>query len=108
MNFSIQNLASVIFSVHKNAEPQKANQTNQQKFSVSPSNQELLANMNSRQLDGLYARVTQVAKNLMNNMQQNIFLRDMMGLPKDWAGLLKEFATSQNAQVANMINNLNE
>ena len=109
MNFNISTLASMIFQVQKTAEPQKPAPPQQQaqKFSVSPSNEEMLSNLNSRQIEGLYARVQQAATNIMNNMQQNVFLRDMMGLPKDWASLLNEFVINSNARVANMINGLN-
>lgn len=58
-------------------------------------------------MQGAIARIQIAATNIMNNMQQNVFLRDMMGLPKDWTALLNEFVLNSNAQVANMINNLN-
>ena len=109
MNFNIQSLASVVFSVQKNVEPQKPvpQQPQTQKFSLEQKNAETLANLSAKELQGVYARVQMTATNIMNNIQQNIFLRDMMGLPKDWASLLKEFVFSSNAQVANMLNNLN-
>ena len=109
MNFNISTLASMVFQVQKAAEPPKPAQPQQQaqKFSVSPSNEEMLLNMTSRQIDGLYAQVQQAATNIMNNIQQNIFLRDMMGLPKDWSTLLNGFVLNSNAQIANMINGLN-
>lgn len=107
MNFNITNLASALFSVHKNTGTQKNAPANKQTFSVSPSNQEMLSNMNARQIEGLYARVTQAATNIMSNMQQNIFMRDMLGLPKDWTQLLNEFILANNSQITNMIKNLN-
>ena len=109
MNFNISNLASVVFSVQKNVEPQKPApaQPQAQKFSLEQKNAETLANLSAKELQGVYARVQIAAKNIMNNMEQNIFLKDMMGLPKDWASLLNEFVINSNAQVANMINNLN-
>ena len=109
MNFNISTLASMVFQAQKAAEPQKPAQPKEQiqKFSVSPSNEEMLANLTTKQIDGLYARVQQAAANIMNNMQQNIFLRDMMGLPKDWTNLLNGFVINSNNQIANMINGLN-
>lgn len=107
MNFNISNLASIIFSVQKNVEPQKPPPPPTQKFSLEQKNAEILSNLSAKEMQGTIARIQIAATNIMNNMQQNIFLRDMMGLPKDWTALLNEFVLNSNAQVANMINNLN-
>ena len=106
MNFNISNLASIVFSVNKSVSPQKPMENKE--FFPSPTNKELLSNLNSRQLDGLYMQVSNAATNIMNNIQQNIFLRDMLGLPKEWANLLKEFPlNTNNAQLAAMLKGLN-
>ena len=109
MNFNISNLAHVVFSVQKAVEPQKPapHQPQTQKFSLEQKNAETLANLSAKELQGTIARIQIAATNIMNNMQQNIFLRDMMGLPKDWTNLLNEFLLTSNSQVSNIINNLN-
>lgn len=107
MNFNISNLASVVFSVHKNVEPQKPAPQQTQKFSLEQKNAEILSNLSAKEMQGAIARIQIAATNIMNNMQQNVFLRDMMGLPKDWTALLNEFVLNSDAQIANMINNLN-
>ncbi|MCR4880603.1 MAG: hypothetical protein K6A44_01440 [bacterium] len=107
MNFNISNLAHIVFSVQKNVEPQKPAPQQMQKFSLEQKNAETLANLSAKELQGTIARIQIAATNIMNNMQQNMFLRDMMGLPKDWTSLLNEFLLTSNSQVANIINNLN-
>ncbi len=107
---NISNLAHVVLNVHNNitsATKQNAVQNNQQNFNAAtPSNQELLSNMSQPQLNNLYFQITQAKTNIMNNAQQNMFLRDALGLPKDWANLLKEFSTMENSQLAGMLKNL--
>ena len=106
MNLNISNLASIVFSVNKNVAPQKPAENKE--FLPSPANQELLSNLNSKQLNSLYMQVSNAATNIMNNIQQNIFLRDMLGLPKEWSNLLKEFSINgNNAQLAAMLKGLN-
>ncbi|MCR4880328.1 MAG: hypothetical protein K6A44_00010, partial [bacterium] len=107
MNFNISNLASAVFSVHKIVEPQKPAPLPAQKFSLEQKNAEILSNLSAKEMQGAIARIQIAATNIMNNMQQNVFLRDMMGLPKDWTALLNEFVLNSDAQIANMINNLN-
>lgn len=111
---NIPNLASLVFSINKVApqqpvQPQQTNATNAEtpKFNPSPSNQELLNNMSPNQLNNLSRQVVQASQNTMTNMQQNVFLRDMLELPKDWNFLMREFAFSENAQLANLLKNLN-
>jgi len=113
---NIPNLASLVFSINKTA-PQNPvqNQTNANntinsetpKFNPSPTNQELLNNMTPNQLNNLSRQVMQASANTMSNMQQNIFLRDMLELPKDWNFLMREFVFSENAQLASLLKNLN-
>ena len=106
MNFNISNLASLVFSVNKINAIKQVQQN--QEYKPSPTNSEFLANMNPKQVQNLYTQITHATANVMNNVQQNMFLRDMLGLPKDWTILLNQFViNNNNAQIANMLNNLN-
>ena len=106
MNLNISNLASLIFSVNKNIAPPKT--VENKEFKVQSSQQTLQNNnLNSQQFIGVTNRIVNTANSLMSNMQQNIFLRDMLNLPKEWTSLLNEFAFSaNNAQLANLLKNL--
>ncbi len=106
MNFNISNLASLVFSVNKTTTPQKTTETKE--FNISTSNNENLSNFNSKQIENLHTQISKTATNIMNNIQQNIFLRDMLGLPKEWTNLLNEFSiNSTNSQLATILKNLN-
>ena len=105
MNFNISNLASIIFSVNKNVATNKT--ANKSEFQAPPTNNSQSETLTPQQFIGLANQITISAKNIMNNMQQNIFLRDMLNLPKEWTNLLNEFAFSaNNAQLANLLKNL--
>jgi len=107
MSFNVNNLSNINSMTSKAVEVQKtASTSSNQTFSVSTSDQNLLNHMTSKQLDNLYVQVSSAAANVMSNAQQNIFLRDMLGLPKDWTGLLNEFVFNNNTQIANMLENL--
>lgn len=108
MNFNISNLASVLFQVNKTVNNTKSIDKTTEKFEALANKQAKLDNITAKALDGLYLQVANSATRIMNNIQQNIFLRDMLGLPKDWSILLNQFlATSNNPQLANMLKNLN-
>jgi len=105
MNFNISNLASIIFSVNKNVGTNKT--ANKSEFQAPTINNSQSETITTQQFIGLTNHIAITAKNIMNNMQQNIFLRDMLNLPKEWTNLLNEFAFSaNNAQLANLLKNL--
>ncbi|MBR2386123.1 hypothetical protein IKA92_02360 [bacterium] len=105
MNLNISNLASIVFSVNKNVAPQKTAGNSEFK-APTPTNTQS-DNLTPRQFAVLSQQVTTAATNIMNNIQQNIFLKDMLGLPKEWTNLLNEFAFSaNNAQLAAMLKGL--
>ena len=96
MNFNISNLASVIFQVNKVVDKNKSLNNNAEKFEALSNKQAKLENITSKSLDNLYFQVANSATRIMNNMQQNIFLKDMLGMPKEWTMLLNEFLMSPN------------
>ncbi len=106
MSFNISNLASFFSAVKKTTEPNRV--TENKNLPQAPNGQEFATNLSSKQIDVLYTQVTHAAKGIMNHIEQNIFLRDMLGLPKEWSALLNEFAlASNNTQLANMLKGLN-
>lgn len=108
MNFNISNLASVLFQVNKNVNTSQKVDKTTQKFEALANKQANLENISSKALDGLYMQVANSATRIMTNIQQNIFLRDMLGLPKEWNILLNNFLlANNNPQIASMLKNLN-
>lgn len=105
MNFNISNLASIVFSVNKNTAPQKNVENNN--FQLTNSQAQNTSVQNNNQFVGQIYQIPNNANTLMNNIQHNIFLRDMLNLPKEWSALLNEFALSaNNSQLAELLKNL--
>ena len=105
MNFNISNLASIVFSVNKNTAPQKNVENNN--FQLTNSQAQNTSVQNNNQFVGQIYQIPNNANTLMNNIQHNIFLRDMLNLPKEWSALLNEFALSaNNSQLTELLKNL--
>jgi len=112
MDFNISNLANVLFGINQTQttisnKPQNNTDATQPKFEASPTDSEMLANMTSSQVTNLAKQAATSAANIMSNAQQNMFLRDMLDLPKDWNFLLKEFSFSDNEQISKLLKTLN-
>ncbi|MDD3594045.1 MAG: hypothetical protein PHX18_05400 [Candidatus Gastranaerophilales bacterium] len=106
MNFNISNLATLVFSVTKAAEPQKPLEL--KSFDVAKEAQQNLqqANVQTNLPSPNPAVIIVKTPTVMNNMQLNMFLRDMLNLPKDWLELMVKFSSGQNDTVSAMLKNL--
>lgn len=106
MSFNISNLANIVFSTNKTSEVKKTSETKQE-FKVPVQNQEIPSQATTKQLNAIYNQVVKTTTHVMTNIQQNIFLRDILGLPKEWSALLSEFVVNDdNAELIAILKNL--
>ena len=90
------NISSFVFSINKTTTVKGVNQENQQNFEVEA---QVTNNQNAQGRETIILPKINTSLSLMNNMQMNMFLREMLNLPKEWNKLLSEFINLNGANI---------
>ena len=102
------NISSFVFSINKTStvKPVNSEQTKQFEVESNIANN----NQNASAKEVIVLPQTAATASIMNNVQMNMFLKEMLNLPKEWATLLSEFIklNGVNAkEIENALSNLN-
>ena len=102
------NISSFVFSINKTSTVKPVNSEQTKQFEVETN----VANNNQNALAKEVIALPQTAAtaSIMNNIQMNMFLREMLNLPKEWAALLSEFTKLNGLNVKEIekaLSNLN-
>lgn len=102
------NISSFVFSINKTTTVKAVNSEQNKQFEVEAK----VANNNQNGLakETVILPQTAATVSLMNNIQMNMFLREMLNLPKEWVTLLSEFIKLNGAnakEIEKALSNLN-
>ncbi len=101
------NISSFVFSITKTSNVKSVNSEKPQGFEVEA---QVTNNQISQSKEVIVLPQVNTSAAYMNNIQMNMFLREMLSLPKEWAALLADFVNLKGVNVKdieNVLLNLN-